>query len=254
MQNAGRHSLVVIPTYDEADNILSLVERVLALPELIHVLVIDDNSSDGTGDLVEERGNEESRLHLIRRAGKLGLGTAYLAGFRYALENDYHRVFTMDADFSHNPRYIPAMLALMETHDMVIGSRYVRGGSVTNWPMHRRLLSRFANFYARRLLSLPVRDCTSGFRCHSAAVLQAVDSFGIRSSGYSFLEEMVLRVSRHGFRIGEIPITFENRTAGSSKIDSSEIYRAAWHVLVTALRPSSRTIVDRVSQGKISSK
>lgn len=157
----------------------------------------------------------------------------------------------MDADFSHDPRHIPKMIESMESHDMVIGSRYVPGGGVANWPVHRRLLSRFANFYARRLLKLTVRDCTSGFRCHSAAVLQAVDPFGIRSSGYSFLEEMVLRVSRHGFRIGEIPITFENRRAGSSKIDSSEIYRAAWHVLVTALRPSSRPIVDRTSREKI---
>ncbi|MCZ6643067.1 MAG: polyprenol monophosphomannose synthase [Gammaproteobacteria bacterium] len=252
-EETGKHSIVIIPTYDEADNILSLAEQVLALHERIHVLVIDDNSPDGTGDLIANRGRDESRLHLIRRAGKLGLGTAYLAGFCYALENDYDPVFTMDADFSHDPRYIPEMLESMEANDLVIGSRYVPGGRVANWPLHRRLLSRFANFYTRRLLNLPVRDCTSGFRCHSAAVLQAVDPFGIRSSGYSFLEEMVVRVNRHGFRIGEIPITFENRRTGSSKIDSSEIYRAAWHVLVTALRPSSRPIVDRTLHKKISS-
>jgi dolichol-phosphate mannosyltransferase len=234
---AERRSLVVLPTYNEADNVLPLAALVLEVSPTIDVLVVDDNSPDGTGDLVAARGREEPRLHLLRREGKLGLGTAYLAGFGYGLDHGFDQVFTMDADFSHHPRYIPQMLASMKDHDVVIGSRYVRGGGIENWPIHRRLLSAFANLYASRLLGLTVRDCTSGFRCYSSEVLSTVEPFEIRSSGYSFLEEMACRVSRCGFRIGEVPIVFENRRAGSSKIDSSEIYRAAWHVLVTAIRP-----------------
>lgn len=232
-----RRSLVVLPTYDEAENILPLSEQVLAVAEGIEVVVVDDDSPDGTGDLVAERQKSEPRLHLIRREGKLGLGTAYLAGFQYGLEHGFDQVFTMDADFSHNPRYIPQMLEAMEHHDVVIGSRYVEGGGIENWPFHRRLLSAFANFYARSLLRLPVHDCTAGFRCYAAEVLETVEPFEIRSSGYSFLEEMAFRVCRCGFSVGEIPIVFENRRAGSSKIGSLEIYRAAWHVLATALRP-----------------
>lgn len=234
---APLRSLVVLPTYDEAENILPLSEEVLAVAPGLDVLVVDDNSPDGTGDLVAERAKSEPRLHLLRREGKLGLGTAYLAGFRYALDHGYDQVFTMDADFSHHPRYIPRMLEAMRYFDVVIGSRYVTGGGIENWPLHRRILSRFANFYARFLLRLPVRDCTAGFRCYAAEVLQTVEPFEIRASGYSFLEEMAFRVCRCGFRVGEIPIVFENRRAGDSKIDSPEIYRAAWHVLATALRP-----------------
>jgi dolichol-phosphate mannosyltransferase len=234
---AERRSLVVLPTYDEAENILPLAAEVLAVAPRLEVLVVDDNSPDGTGDLVAEEAKTEARLHLLRREGKLGLGTAYLAGFRYGLEHGFDQVFTMDADFSHSPRYIPQMLEAMEHHDVVIGSRYVPGGGIENWPIHRRILSAFANFYARVLLRLPVRDCTAGFRCYAAEVLETVEPFEIRASGYSFLEEMVFRVSRCGFSVGEIPIIFENRRAGSSKIDSPEIYRAAWHVLATALRP-----------------
>jgi dolichol-phosphate mannosyltransferase len=232
-----KRSLVVLPTYDEAANILPLSEEVLAVAPNLEVLVVDDNSPDGTGDLVSERSKSDPRLHLLRREAKLGLGTAYLAGFRYGLDHGYDQVFTMDADFSHNPRYIPQMLEAMEHYDVVIGSRYVQGGAIENWPLHRQILSRFANLYARFLLRLPVRDCTSGFRCYAAEVLATVEPFDIRASGYSFLEEMALRTCRCGFEVGEIPIVFENRRAGNSKIDSREIYRAAWHVLATALRP-----------------
>jgi dolichol-phosphate mannosyltransferase len=235
-----------MPTYDEAENVLPLSEEVLAAAPGLEVLVVDDNSPDGTGDLVAERTQAEPRLHLLRRDGKLGLGTAYLAGFRWALDRGYDQVFTMDADFSHPPRYIPQMLEAMKRYDVVIGSRYVPGGSIENWPVYRLILSRFANFYARVLLRLPVRDCTAGFRGYSAEVLETVKPFEIRASGYSFLEEMVFRVCRCGFEVGEIPIVFENRRAGSSKIDSLEIYRAAWHVLATALRPPR--LPDRVRE------
>ncbi len=246
LDSEPKRSLVVLPTYDEAENVLPLSDEVLAVAPGLEVLVVDDNSPDGTGDLVADRMQTEQRLHLLRRGGKFGLGTAYLAGFRWALDRGYDQVFTMDADFSHPPRYIPQMLEAMKRYDVVIGSRYVPGGGIENWPVHRLILSSFANFYARFLLRLPVRDCTAGFRCYSAEVLETVEPFEIRASGYSFLEEMAFRVCRCGFEVGEIPIVFENRRAGSSKIDSLEIYRAAWHVLATALRPPR--LPDRVRE------
>lgn len=230
-------TLVILPTYNEAENVLPLSREILGACASLEILVVDDNSPDGTGDLIESAGRDEPRLRLLRRPGKLGLGSAYLAGFRFGLEAGYGRVLTMDCDYSHSPRYLPALLGAMSDHDMVIGSRYVPGGGILNWPWHRRALSAFANFYTRTLLRIPVRDCTSGYRCYTREVLEAVDPFEVRSSGYSFLEEMAWRVCRCGFRIGEVPIVFEQRTAGISKIDSSEIYRAAWHVLATALRP-----------------
>jgi dolichol-phosphate mannosyltransferase len=234
-------ALVILPTYNEAGNVLSIASGVLAQDPGLEALVVDDASPDGTGDLVARAGRDEPRLHLLRRPGKLGLGSAYLAGFRYALETGAELVFTMDCDGSHHPRYLQGMLAAAAQADLVIGSRYVEGGGVVNWPKRRRLLSRFANFYTRTLLRVPVRDCTAGFRCYRRAVLETVNPFSIRGSGYSFLEEMVYRVHRCGFRIAEVPILFEQRSHGVSKIDEREIYRAAWHVLVTALlRPDPR--------------
>ena len=229
----------MLPTYNEAENVVDLVREVLATDPDLAVLVVDDASPDGTGRLVREeaeRPQTAGRLHLVEREGKLGLGTAYLAGFRYGLDHGYERILTMDCDFSHKPRYLPALLAGMADHDMMIGSRYVPGGGIENWPWHRKFLSGFANVYTRLLLRLPVRDCTSGFRCYGREVLERVDPFAVRSSGYSFLEEMVWRVQRAGFRIGETPIVFEDRQRGQSKIDGSEIWRAAWHVLCTAFR------------------
>ena len=239
-------ALVILPTYNEAENVLPLSREVLDASPALEVLVVDDNSPDGTGDLVDERRREEPRIHLLRRPGKLGLGTAYLAGFRYALDRDYDRVLTMDCDGSHHPRYLPAILEAAESHDMVIGSRYVPGGGVVNWPWYRRVLSAFANFYTRLLLRLPTHDNTAGYRCYSRDVLETVDPFGIRASGYSFLEEMAWRVHRAGYRTAEVPIIFEERRSGASKIDSSEMYRAAWHVLATAFRepPVSRPRPD----------
>ena len=239
-------ALVILPTYNEADNVLPLSREVLDASPALEVLVVDDNSPDGTGDLVEERRREEPRLHLLRRPGKLGLGTAYLAGFRYGLDRDYDFVLTMDCDGSHHPRYLPAILEAAERHDMVIGSRYVPGGGVVNWPWYRRALSAFANFYTRLLLRLPTHDNTAGYRCYSREVLETVDPFGIRASGYSFLEEMAWRVHRAGFTTAEVPIIFEERRSGASKIDSSEMYRAAWHVLATAFRtpPVTRSRPD----------
>ncbi|MEO0650779.1 MAG: polyprenol monophosphomannose synthase [Planctomycetota bacterium] len=231
-------SLVVLPTYNEAENVLLLSREVLAQAEEIEVLVVDDASPDGTGALVLQEMEREPRLHLLEREGKLGLGTAYLAGFKAGLDQGFDRVLTMDCDFSHKPQYLPQLLAGMADHDMMIGSRYVPGGGIANWPWHRKFLSAFANIYTRILLRLSVKDCTSGYRCYSARVLETVDPFAVRASGYSFLEEMVWRVQRHGFRIGETPILFEDRIRGQSKIDKNEIWRAAFHVLETAFRRS----------------
>lgn len=239
-------SLVVLPTYNEAENVLILVEEILAhnAPEssigTLEVLVVDDGSPDGTGALVRGAMASEPHLHLIERAGKLGLGTAYLAGFAYGLEHGFDHILTMDCDFSHKPSYLPDLIHGMALSDMMIGSRYVPGGGIANWPVHRRFLSSFANLYTRALLRLPTRDCTSGFRCYSREVLETIDTAAIKSSGYSFLEEMVFRVHRAGFQIGETPILFEDRIRGASKINRAEILRAAFHVLGTALSPPKR--------------
>ena len=229
-------TLVILPTYNEAENVLPLVAQVIAQKDVLEVLVVDDASPDGTGDLVAQAMATEPRLHLIRREAKLGLGSAYVAGFHYGIEHGYDLVVTMDGDFSHHPRYLPALLDAAARYDLVIGSRYVRGGGIVNWPIHRRMLSAFANLYVRVLLRLPVRDCTSGYRCYRRDMLESVDVDGVRASGYSFLEEMVWRVHHGGFRIGEIPIVFEDRHRGVSKINRSEIFRAVGHVLATASR------------------
>ena len=232
-------ALVILPSYNEAENVLPLCADILSRVDTLEIVVVDDNSPDGTADLVANAMLDEPRLHLVKRPGKLGLGSAYQAGFEYGLEHGFDQILTMDCDYSHHPRYLPSIFEAMEGADMVVGSRYVPGGGVANWPLARRLLSRFANFYTRILLDLPVRDCTAGFRCYSREVLETVDPSAVRSSGYAFLEEMVYRVNRAGFKIAEIPIIFEDRTRGASKISHSEIYRAAWHVLVTSIsRPS----------------
>ena len=234
------HALVVIPTYNESANIRPLVEELLDQSAELHVLVVDDASPDGTGDVADELCAEFSeRVHCLHRPGKLGLGSAHVAGFRVGLEKGYSYVITMDADRSHSPRYIPGMLAAMAQADMVIGSRYMPGGGLLNWPLHRRLLSLWANTFTRLLLRLPVADCTSGYRCYSREVLETVEPEDVRGSGYSFLEQMVWKVQAAGFRVSEVPIVFEQRYAGASKIDKAEIFRAAWHVLATAISPPS---------------
>ena len=191
MLRALMRAVVVLPSYNEAENVLPLSADVLSRDGALEVLVVDDNSPDGTGELVEDARRSEPRLHLLRRPGKLGLGSAYLAGFRAALDLGADLILTMDCDYSHHPRYLPAVLAAMKHADVVVGSRYVSGGGVANWPLRRRILSRFANAYTRVLLRLPVHDCTAGFRCYTREVIETVDPFSIRNSGYSFLEEMV---------------------------------------------------------------
>jgi glycosyltransferase involved in cell wall biosynthesis len=227
---------VIIPTYNERENIGGLVKKVLALPLPAQVVVVDDNSPDGTGALLDALAAAEPRLHVIHRAGKLGLGTAHIAGLRHALERGADYAVTMDADFSHDPAYIPAMLAAARGLDLVIGSRYAAGGRAVNSPFFRRALSRGANLFAKVLLGLKAGDCTAGFRCYSAGVLKALDLGAIFSNGYSFLIEVLSEIQARGFRVGEIPISFIDREFGASKISRSEIRKAVYTVLRLGLR------------------
>lgn len=219
---------VIIPTYNEVENIEALVSEVLDLPVQVGVIVVDDNSPDGTGDVAEKMVQEHpGRVHVIHRAGKLGLGTAYVAGFRLALDElGASRVMTMDADFSHLPGYIPAMVTLSEKCHIVIGSRYVPGGGTARWPLWRQLMSWGANTFARLVLGLHAHDTTAGFRLYQRQVLETVPPENIRSSGYSFLVEMLFNCERQGFKVGEVPIIFEDRRQGTSKISSNEVTRA----------------------------
>ena len=222
--------LVIIPTYNERENIETLLDRLLALPFGLEVLVVDDNSPDGTGDLVAARQQNEPRIHLLRRAGKMGLGSAYVAGFRYALAQGAQFIFEMDADFSHDPEAIGDFLKAAENVDLVLGSRYLHGVTVVNWPLSRLILSYSANVYTRVITGLPVRDATGGFKCFRRRALEAVDLDGVGSDGYSFQIEMSYKIWRKGFRIIEIPITFVDRRAGVSKMNRRIVWEAAWMV------------------------
>lgn len=225
-------TLIAVPTYNEKENIPSLLERLMELPPEVHVIVVDDGSPDGTGDIVDSwAARFEGRVHLMRRAGKMGLGSAYIAAFRWALERDYELVFEMDADFSHDPKYIPAMLDAAKDADLVIGSRYVAGVNVVNWPMQRLLLSWFGNLYARFVTGLPIHDCTGGFKCFRRAALEAINFAKIASGGYSFQVEMNYKVWKKGFRLKEIPIVFVDRRLGASKMSGSIIGEALFLVL-----------------------
>ena len=219
-------SVVIVPTYNEKENIEILLGDLLALPVDLSVIVVDDGSPDGTGDLVDHWAAKDSRVQAVHRPRKLGLGTAYIAGFKRALSAGFDRIMTMDADFSHHPRYVPAMIELSLERDMVIGSRYVKGGGTLNCTWKRRLLSQFANTFAKIMLGLQARDCTAGFRCYRREVLEAIDLDHIFSNGYSFLIEMIYYVQRRGYRIGEVPIVFEDRLRGQSKISRNEVFRA----------------------------
>ena len=223
------NDLIIIPTYNEKENLGPLLEAVYEIRPDIHVLVVDDNSPDGTGQLVAEWAETpqyEGRLFLLRRAGKLGLGTAYIAGFRWALARSYRRILEMDADFSHNPRYLPELLAAAEEADLVLGSRYVPGGGVKNWGFWRRFLSRGGSLYARVLLGLPYQDLTGGFKCFRREVLETLDLGAVRSNGYSFQIELTYRAHCKGFKIKEVPIIFEDREVGKSKMSKHIFWEA----------------------------
>ena len=237
-------TLVIIPTYNEAENLAPLVENLFGLDIGLDVLVVDDHSPDGTGVVADDLAREDARVQVIHRPQKMGLGTAYTAGFALALDQRYESVITMDADFSHNPRYIPSLVELTEQNDLSIGSRYVPGGGVRLWGWHRRVLSRGANAFARTILGLEARDCTAGFRCYRAEVLRTVNPASIRADGYSYLIEMLWRVQNAGFRVAETPIVFTDRRRGASKISRNEIFKAASTVTRLAFTRSPTTNVQ----------
>lgn len=222
---AGR-LLVSLATYNERGNLQGLIEGIQQQAPQADVLVIDDNSPDGTGRLADEIAAGDPRVHVLHRPGKLGLGTATLAAMRFAMDRDYAFLLNLDADFSHPPRYIPDLLAGMHDHDVMIGSRYVPGGGAENWPLSRRLISKSVNLYVRALLGLPVRDASGAFRCYRVAKLREAMLERVRSRGYSFQQEVLFRCHRAGCRIGETPIIFENRKSGASKVNWKESVRS----------------------------
>jgi dolichol-phosphate mannosyltransferase len=217
---------VVIPTYNEHDNIGALIPQILELPRF-RVLVVDDSSPDGTAAVVADLAREDPRVGLLSRPSKQGLGRAYIAGFRHALAEGAQFICEMDADFSHDPQYLPQLLAAAESHcDLVLGSRYVQGGGTVDWGLGRQLISRGGNIYARSILGLPVMDATGGYRCYRRRVLESLDLDAIQSNGYSFQIEMVYRTMRAGFRIGEVPIVFPDRRVGQSKMSRRIVLEA----------------------------
>ena len=227
----SERALVIIPTYNEAPNLPNLVPQVLCQDARLEILIVDDNSPDGTGQLAEAIARTEPRVHVLHRDGKRGLGTAYITGFRWALEREYAYVFEMDADFSHDPAHLKQFLKAMEGADLVLGSRYLDGKvTVVNWPMPRLVLSYLANIYARWLTGLRIWDLTGGFKCFRRRVLEAIDLSRVRSNGYAFQIEMSVRAWRKGFTLKEIPIVFVDRTEGQSKMNRAIVREAVWMV------------------------
>jgi dolichol-phosphate mannosyltransferase len=228
-------ALVIIPTYNEKENAPAIITAALAQSPIVEVLVVDDNSPDGTGNIVEEMGKTNPRIHLLRRAGKMGLGTAYIAGFKWGLEHGFDYLMEMDADFSHDPKEIPNFLKAIQDADLVLGSRYTNGIRVINWPLKRLMLSKGASLYVRFITGLPVMDPTGGFKCFRRRVLESLDLDAVRSNGYAFQIEMTFKVWMKGFRVTEIPIIFTDRFAGKSKMSGHIVREALWMVWMLAL-------------------
>jgi len=234
-------TLVTVATYNEIENLPKLVDEIFAVVPDVDILVIDDNSPDGTGRWCDEQGAREPRLSCLHREGKLGLGSATLAGMKWAIEHGYKQMLNMDADFSHHPRYLPDIIAGMSPEngpevDVEIGSRYVPGGGVEGWPLKRRLMSAGVNYYARTLLGLECKDCSGAFRCYRTSLLEKIDFEAVRSQGYSFQEEILWHLRRAGARFGETPIIFADREFGASKINSKEAVAALWIILALGFR------------------
>ncbi len=224
-------ALVIVPTYNERENIERLIDRVLVQDGRIEMLIVDDGSPDGTGQVVRDIMAHNPRVNILERAGKMGLGTAYIAGFRWALERDYQYVLEMDADFSHDPIHLQQFLGAVEKADLVLGSRYQHGRvTVVNWPIARLILSYCANIYARAITGLPLWDATGGFKCFRRSVLEAIDLDHVRSNGYAFQIEMSFRAWKKKFRIVEIPIVFVDRSEGTSKMSKKIMWEAVWMV------------------------
>ena len=235
-------ALIVIPTYNEAENLSSLISAILALNAGYEVLVVDDNSPDGTGEVADRLSKELPGVHVLHRPGKQGLGTAYIAGFRWALERDYRYVLEMDADFSHHPRYLPDFMEQIRHADLVTGSRYVQGGGTANWGLLRRLISAVGNTFARTTLRLRTHDCTGGFRCYRRELLTKIPWESLRLQGYGFQVGVVYCVERMGASVAEFPIVFEDRRKGRSKMSSRIVMEAFLFVIRTVLlgQPSRR--------------
>lgn len=235
----GSHQdiLVIIPTYNEVENIQKIIPKVLEQDARLDILVVDDNSPDGTADVVIRWTQKTPRVKILQREGKMGLGTAYVAGFQFAIKERYKFIFEMDADFSHDPKEIPRFIEAIQDHDLVIGSRYIRGVNVVNWPLSRLLLSYSANYYTKIVTGMDLNDATGGFKCFRREVLEAIDLDHIRSDGYAFQIEMNFEAWRKGFRLVEIPIIFVDRFIGVSKMSSDIISEAA--LMVWRLRISN---------------
>jgi dolichol-phosphate mannosyltransferase len=229
----ARKALVCLPTYNEAENLRPMVAAVLASVPSVEILVVDDNSPDGTGRIADELAAADPRVHVLHRAGKEGLGRAYLAAFAWALARDHGLILEMDCDFSHDPKYLPAMLAAAEQADLILGSRYVEGGGTVNWGAMRKVISRGGSLYARTILGLSVRDLTGGFKCFRREVLEGIDLATVQCTGYAFQIELTYRAVRRGFRVKEIPIVFEDRRVGHSKMSRRillEAVRKVWSI------------------------
>lgn len=232
----SQRALIIFPTYNERDNIEKIVHAVLPMDPRIHVLVVDDNSPDGTGEVADRLAAAESKVHVLHREKKEGLGRAYIAGFKWALDQGFDFIFEMDADFSHGPEYLRDFLREIQHFDLVLGSRYISGVNVINWPMSRLLLSYFANKYTHWVTGLPLKDATGGFKCFRRKVLESIDLDDIHSSGYAFQIEMSMRAWKKKFTIKEIPIIFVDRIAGQSKMNKKIVREAIWMVWLLRLR------------------
>jgi dolichol-phosphate mannosyltransferase len=224
-------TLIIIPTYNELENLPPLLTEIFSYAPQTDILIVDDNSPDGTGELADKMSSEDTRVHVLHRSGKLGLGTAYIAGFKYALKHEYDAAFEMDADFSHDPRYLPDFLSKIEQADLVIGSRYIKGGSTPNWSLGRRMISGCGNIFARVILFMPVHDCTAGYRCYRRKVLEQIGLDEVQSQGYGFQVEMAYRTHKRGFKIVETPIVFMDRRVGKSKMSRAIVFEAFTYVL-----------------------
>lgn len=225
-----QRALIIFPTYNERENIEKIVHAVLPLDPRIHVLIVDDNSPDGTGDIADHLAQEQEKVFVLHRQNKDGLGRAYIAGFRWAIERKFDYIFEMDADFSHGPEYIKDFLREIKEYDLVLGSRYISGVNVINWPMMRLLLSYYANVYTRIVTGLPLRDATGGFKCFRREVLEAIELEDVHANGYSFQIEISMRAWKKGFKLKEIPIVFVDRIAGTSKMSKKIVREAVWMV------------------------
>ena len=224
-------TLIIIPTYNERENLPLIVEAVFEVQPEVHILIVDDGSPDGTGDLADGLAATDERVHVMHRQGKLGLGTAYIAGFKWALERSYETIFEMDADFSHQPKYLADFLSASEDADLVLGARYIAGGGTEGWTKSREFISRGGNLYARAVLWLPFHDLTGGFKCFRRRVLETIDLDKVKSTGYAFQIELTYRAVKAGFKVAEVPIIFPDRTRGESKMSGSIVREAMINVL-----------------------